>query len=635
MSNELHGNQYTYVVDTSHGLDLDGFIAIGTESVVYKGLKIKQGSNLRFSCVLKFKYKTIEEHGVEIDRLKLFKEQEWRIFEKLRECRSIVKIDDVIEDLGDFTLTCRHGEATIDINNDDFFCVVEEYIDGWNLKEYCERKHWALCQEMQFDQGKKSLVKFVDFSEEDKRDALAGYTYNNVLSFQRQILLFMKNLCEILQFVTEVEYVLHLDLKPDNIMVTEHGEELVLIDFGRSRTYTKADPVVRNQLSPVDYRLQEGKEEEDISNQFQHGTQGYAAPECYCEPTSDSEFPFHDKFEHGAMTIESDIFSFGATFWECLNIFQLSTKSVTFARDSRKFYLRYFMDDAVYFDRDLSCTSVRYHKKLENIIRKCTKHRTPGYRDPNNDEYYHSYEELKKDLVDALNSIPTIVREESTRVKRAFKMGGAFLALTLAFLSVFLFFKGRAYRIAQEKWDSISTNYNDTQFYRLEQIAKELIEAAPANQVNNEYDKIAKFTYAGEENDVSQYDSALLVELLQQIDSNRRLPERVDEIVQHANPKKLKEISIEIVKLGEVPNSTGYQLARAICDVEVENGSKDQIQKRITAYDLLISCKDQQAYHSAVLKLKNILNVDAYVNEIAAEKNCDPQEIREILRSIS
>lgn len=635
MSKELHGNQYTYVVDTSYGLDLDGFIAIGTESVVYKGLKIKQGSNLRFSCVLKFKYKTIEEHGQEIDRLKLFKEQEWGIFEKLRECRSIVKIDDVIEDLRDFTLTCRHGEATIDINNDDFFCVVEEFIDGWNLKEYCETKHWALCQKKQFAQGKNSIVKFVDYSEKDKQDALAGYTYNNVLSFQRQILLFMKNLCEILQFASEVEHVLHLDLKPDNIMVTKHGEELVLIDFGRSRTFTKANPVVHNQLSPVDYHLTEGEEEEDISNQFQHGTQGYAAPECYCEPASGSEFPFPGDFERGAMTVESDIFSFGATFWECLNIFQLSTKSVTFARDPRKFYLRYFMDNAAYFNRDLSCTSIYYHKKLENIIRKCTRRRTSDYLDPNNDEYYHSYEELKKDLVDALNSVPTIAREENTRVKWAFKLGGVFLALTLAFLSVFLFFKSRAYRVAQEKWDSVSANYNDTQFYRLEQIARELVEAAPASQVNSEYDKIAQFTYAGEENDISEYDAALLVDLLQQIDSRRLLPERVDEIVQNANSKKLKEISIEIVKLGEVPDSMGYQLARAICDVEVESGGRDQTQKRIAAYDLLMRCKDQQAYHSAVLKLKNILNVDVYINEIAEAKNCDPQEIREILRSIS
>ena len=635
MSQELHGNQYTYLVDTSHGINQDGFIAIGTESVVYKGLKIKQGSSLRFSCVLKFKYKSVEEHGREIDRLKLFKEQEWPIFEKLRECRSIVKIDDVIEDLEDFRLTCDHGEEIININNREFFCVVEEYIDGWNLKQYCEEEYWKLCKVKQVDQGKQDIVKFDKFTEEEKQDALAGYTYDNILRFQHQILIFMQNLCEILQFVSEQEFILHLDLKPDNIMVTRYGKELVLIDFGRSRSITLANRTVQNQLSPVDYHLVEGEEEEDIANQFQHGTQGYAAPECYCEPAVGSEFPFRGDFQRGAMTIESDIFSFGATFWECLNSFQLTTKSPTFAEEPRKFYLRYFMNDAVYFNRDLSCTSAYYHKKLETIIHKCTKRRTAGYLDPENGDFYHSYKEIKKDLDDAINSVPTIVREENTRVKRSFKLGGVFLAFAVLFFVIFLIFQGNAYKVAQEKWDSVSSEYNDTQFYRLEQIARDLVDAAPANQVNNEYDKISKFTYEGDNNDISEYDAALLVELLQKIDSSRRLPERVDEIIQQANPKKLKEISIEIVKLGDVPNSLGYQLARAICDVEVEGAGKDQSQKRIAAYDLLVANMDRQDFHSAILKLKNVLNVDAYINEIASEKNCDPQEIREILRGIT
>ena len=42
MSREIIGNSDKYIVDASHGINKDGFIAIGTESIVYKELKIKK-----------------------------------------------------------------------------------------------------------------------------------------------------------------------------------------------------------------------------------------------------------------------------------------------------------------------------------------------------------------------------------------------------------------------------------------------------------------------------------------------------------------------------------------------------------------------------------------------------------------
>lgn len=69
------------------------------------------------------------------------------------------------------------------------------------------------------------------------------------------------------------------------------------------------------------------------------------------------------------MSIESDIFSFGATFWECLNIFELVSKSKVFSDDSYYFYRDNFLNDEVYYNRDLSCTSIFYQKRLENIIK--------------------------------------------------------------------------------------------------------------------------------------------------------------------------------------------------------------------------------------------------------------------------
>lgn len=39
MSSEILGTDFRYIVDVSYGINQDGFIAIGTESIVYKGIK--------------------------------------------------------------------------------------------------------------------------------------------------------------------------------------------------------------------------------------------------------------------------------------------------------------------------------------------------------------------------------------------------------------------------------------------------------------------------------------------------------------------------------------------------------------------------------------------------------------------
>ena len=76
MSREIRGTDFKFTVDTSHGLNKDGFIAIGTESIVYKGLKTANEGGLQFSCVLKFKPRYVQSGSEVIDRLKKFKEEE-------------------------------------------------------------------------------------------------------------------------------------------------------------------------------------------------------------------------------------------------------------------------------------------------------------------------------------------------------------------------------------------------------------------------------------------------------------------------------------------------------------------------------------------------------------------------------
>ena len=55
MISEIIGTKFKYTVDKSYGIKQDGFMEIGTESIVYKGLKTADKGGLQFSCVLKFK----------------------------------------------------------------------------------------------------------------------------------------------------------------------------------------------------------------------------------------------------------------------------------------------------------------------------------------------------------------------------------------------------------------------------------------------------------------------------------------------------------------------------------------------------------------------------------------------------
>ena len=69
MSNELISTEHRYVIDVSYGINQDGFIAVGTESIVYKGLEIKQDGEIKFSCVLKFKPRAVRMNGEVIDQI--------------------------------------------------------------------------------------------------------------------------------------------------------------------------------------------------------------------------------------------------------------------------------------------------------------------------------------------------------------------------------------------------------------------------------------------------------------------------------------------------------------------------------------------------------------------------------------
>lgn len=621
MSSEIIGTKFKYTVDTSHGMNRDGFIAIGTESIVYKGLKTADDGSLQFSCVLKFKPRYVSLNGAKIDRVRVFKE-ELEIFEDLQECRSIVRIFDVIENLGDFSLPCDKVKSRV-INAAGYFCVVEEYIDGWSLEEYCRQERWKLRKTVQLENKLSKVINYHEYTDEEKDVVNLSYykNYDNILKYQSEMFQFMINLCEILEFVTEKKNVLHLDVKPENIMVTKYGKELVLIDFGRAKRITKANRFAAGVLEKVNY---DG--EESVEKMYQHGTLGYAAPECYAEAADGSRFPFKQHFEPGKMSVESDIFSFGATFWECLNIFELVTQSEEFAGESHDFYRKHFLNDVPYCNRDLTLTSLHYHKKLENIIKKCTRERNADYLNPDNDDFYHSYRTLKKDIEEARNSAPTIVRAENIKVRNAFATFGVMLATCATFLLISVIYRAVGFRIAREKWDSLTADYNVTQFYKLKTVANDLMETTPSGRMDETYSMIAKFTYS--DGGIDEQEASMLLELLKDMSASEHMGQYIDEIMQYANTKKFKEISTDIVKLGVEYDCVGYELAKAIYNAEV---GKTEI---IGAYETLKKHRDDSQFKNAVIKLKNVLDNDESIRMISEHEDTVRSEIQEFLKGV-
>lgn len=627
----LIGSEFNYIIDTKYGLSSDGYIATGTESIVYKGIKTSRDGEIMLSCVLKFKYKAIRV-GAEGDDFKTvdvynkFRTHDLKIFDDLQDCRSVVRIFDVIEDLGDFSITDTHvpeGKKSLSINREQFFCVVEEYIDGWSLEEYCRDEYWKLTQTVDVGNNLKKKESFHLFSPEKQDEMIHSYKhdYDVIVRYQSEILNFMMNLCEILRFITDQKRILHLDLKPDNIMVTRYGKELVLIDFGRSEYMDAETHSVQSNLGGADYNT-----DQTFARMFQYGTLGYAAPECFAEPINGSEFPLDDTgIQRGRMGVESDIFSFGATFWECLCLFELYTGNKDFATDksmggSYEFYRKHILNDEAYCGRDLSITSKHYHEKLENIIRKCTRKRTEGYLDRNNPayaNYYHNYEELQEDIQIAKDSAPALVKTENIKVRNSFGLAGVMAGLigTVLIICGILKLSGSYY--AQRKMDTIMNNYNPTLIERLEDAAVERMNSATEAEKHNIYNKAYDFLRQ-QDNSLEYSETIVLVNLLKEVGDGSFVAESVNNILLNVEQKGF----INCIEY-TVPNLTGcsgigYELATQIYNAQ----KRTQLSE---CYSVLLKHADNTVFAVLTHRLAQDLNHDALITKIAEEQMAKEQ----------
>lgn len=141
-------------------------------------------------------------------------------------------------------------------------------------------------------------------------------------------------------------------------------------------------------------------------------------------------------------------------------------------------------------------------------------------------------------------------------------MFGVMLAVCVIFLLISAIYRVVGFRIAQDKWNSLTADYNVTQFYKLETIANDLMKTAPNGQADDTYTMISAFTYS--DGDIDEQEASMLLSFLDEMNNDEHTAAYIDEIMQNANTKNFKEISVGIVKLGKEYDCAGYELAKSI-----------------------------------------------------------------------
>jgi serine/threonine protein kinase len=542
----------------------------GQESIVYKA----EVQSTKRCVALKFRRKQ------SIDK---FRKIELRIFQALDHL-NIIKIFDYIEDLGSLRLEGMINNQYYVIDRQDYYCVVEDYVSGINLKADVS----------------SSLFHF-SMEKSPKKEA----SYEDVVSFQEDYLFrWIFEFCDIMSHMTKDKRILHLDIKPENIMVTTTGS-IVLIDMGSARFLEEHSNALNLQFDEdhthkdtwrVERKIEKIGDKEEIY--ITHGTPGFAAPECYYKDAegSDQDARLRNPFSSGRATpkdgfvdIRSDIFSFGATLWDVIHQGGFGDN------DQHKDYARISPVESKlsYFKRDLHYASPYYLKELEEIIIKCTQ------EDP--DKRFQDYDELRKAAENAKKKLPK--SEESSRRKKILRRAAEISAI-LAILFGLFFARGRSlsYEIAYEDFRDASALYseNTNPIDFRDQALILLTEAENANvntygiyqEILNSVDNNGKIT--------SIEFSEILYKCLRNKSSNESIStEYIDRAMQNTGEgNDIMTISKFIASNYLGADCKGYDIAAAIA-----NYNDDEV----SSYNVLIQNQDDMEYNAALHYLASIL----------------------------
>lgn len=542
------------IYDNIEEYAINKFIAVGGESIVFKGEKKSVGR----TYALKFR---------DISRLSDFFDYELKTLSRLEQC-STSKLAGVIPEIPHELLqelyrmipANRKAQCSNLVSSGaEYFCIVEDYIAGCDLNEYCNG---------------------------DETKGIRGHTpslnasYEQVVDFQKKLLIWTKQFCEIMTHVTEDNRFLHLDIKPENIMISNETESVTVIDFGKS------------------IELEEDSSSVLLSKEFGenigvYGTNGFAAPECCDSAEMRNSLKI---LSTGKVDIRSDIFSFGAALWDCVN-------------PQPNIHIK--PTEQGYFKRDLFNTPDGYIPEFESIIVKCTK-KYPEDR-------FQNYDELKKAAIYAEKKL--LEREKPRKTLFIFSLIAGFFVILLI---LSLIINGRreelTFEIARNNFIVMAEDYTEHNLSDYKETAIALIEADPNEKQS--YMDVLEVSYK-DDNSISKSElEDVLLKCLDYTNDNEIIVKYVNTIMQHLNDVNAKTVSesLSIRKSLDNIKCDGMNIAEAIASY-----SKDPV----ASFDILTEYKDSSEYYNALFYLNKMLMNDSNIRKkIAEEKNIEVDELK-------
>lgn len=542
------------IYDSIDEFEIDGFIAVGGESIVFRGVKKSVGR----TYALKFR---------DIVRWDDFCAYELKTLSRLEKC-STSKLAGIIPEVSGQILLELYRRvpsykqaqcANLALPGARYFCIVEDFIVGCDLNEYCSG---------------------------DEAKGIVGHTppqsasYEQVVAFQRKLLRWTVQFCEIMAHVTEEHRFLHMDVKPENVMIANETESVTVIDFGKSVELPE-------RSSSVSLHEEFGEE----IGVF--GTDGFAAPEC-CD--SEQMRQALGLTSTGEADIRSDIFSFGALLWDCIN----PQKS-----------LRIKYSEAGYYRRDLFNTPKGYIPELEALIVKCTE------KDP--DRRYQTYDELKAAALYAEKKL--IEREKPRKTLLVFSIIAGLLTVLLVFsVAVITRREKLTYEIARNNFDKMAADYTEHNLADFKETALALIEANP--DAKQSYLDVLAVSYKDDENVSKTELEEVLLKCLDHTGDSKIVVEYVNQVMQHINYVNAKTVSesLALRRSLDSVHCDGMDIARAIANY----GSTP-----VESFETLGQYREASDYYNALLYLNKMLMNDTNLKKkIADAKGTDPDLLK-------